>query len=186
MCRSFTWFPGGLKPPIDTSPCMKIWSESESCYHARTKAKISSDVMGPKRASVAISQHQIFPWEHAPRPPSFCVHANVHTLQLQVSRANRDALNRARGGGTEIWLGCERLWSSWLFAPSVYVRKRSLGGEWSRLNCSRPQVGSSKGPKPVVVRWLERVLPRRPAIFERRPLFPKETAAYFVITAPPI
>ena len=31
--------------------------------------------------------------------------------------------------------------------------KQALGGEWSRPLCSRPQVGSSKGPKPVVIWW---------------------------------
>ena len=43
--------------------------------------------------------------------------------------------------------------------------KQALGGEWSHPLCSSPQVGSSKGPKPVVMRWSERVLPWRPAIF---------------------
>ena len=32
-------------------------SKSESCYHIRTKAKIGNDVLGPKIASEAISQH---------------------------------------------------------------------------------------------------------------------------------
>ena len=36
--------------------------------------------------------------------------------------------------------------------------KQTLGGEWSHPFCSRPRVGSSKGPKPVVMRGLERVL----------------------------
>ena len=36
---------------------------------------------------------------------------------------------------------------SW--APQI---KQALGGEWSRPLCSSPQVGSSKGPKPVVMR----------------------------------
>jgi len=44
---------------------------SESCYQATTKAKISSDVLGPKIASEAIAQHQMIycMGEHAPRPP---------------------------------------------------------------------------------------------------------------------
>ena len=37
--------------------------------------------------------------------------------------------------------------------------KQTLGGEWSRPFCSGPRVGSSKGPKPVVMRGPERVLP---------------------------
>ena len=37
--------------------------------------------------------------------------------------------------------------------------KQNLSGEWSRPFCSRPRVGSSKGPKPVVMRGPERVLP---------------------------
>ena len=41
------------------SPCVQAWNESESCYQARTKAKINSDVLDPKIASEAISQHQI-------------------------------------------------------------------------------------------------------------------------------
>ena len=43
------------------SPCVRTCSESESCYHGcmRTKAKISSDVLGPKITSEAIVQHQI-------------------------------------------------------------------------------------------------------------------------------
>ena len=45
------------------------------------------------------------------------------------------------------------------------------------------QVESSKGPKPVVMWWPERVLPWRLAFLS---IFPNETAAYFVITAPPI
>ena len=32
---------------------------SESCYQGMTKAKTSSDVLGPKTASEAIAQHQI-------------------------------------------------------------------------------------------------------------------------------
>ena len=32
-------------------------------------------------------------------------------------------------------------------------KKQTLGGKWSSLLCNRPQVGSSKGPKPVVMRW---------------------------------
>ena len=54
------------------SPCVQMCSESESCYQVRTKAKISSAVLGPKIASEAIVQHQIqknFLGEHTPRPP---------------------------------------------------------------------------------------------------------------------
>ena len=46
------------------------------------------------------------------------------------------------------------------------LTKQNLGGEWSRPFCSRPRVGSSKGPKPVVMRGPERVLPLRPVFFE--------------------
>ena len=77
------------------------------------------------------------------------------------------------------WIPWEELYNSWLgalprkqkvssrkptmsWAPQI---KQTLGGEWSRPLCSSPQVGSSKGPKPVVMRWSERVLPWRPAIF---------------------
>ena len=35
--------------------------------------------------------------------------------------------------------------------------KEALGGEWCRPFCSRPRVGSSKGPKPMVMRGPERV-----------------------------
>ena len=37
--------------------------------------------------------------------------------------------------------------------------KQTLRGEWCRPFCSRPRVWSSKGPKPVVMRGPERVLP---------------------------
>ena len=43
------------------------------------------------------------------------------------------------------WAGMTILWKptkSW--APQI---KQAVGGEWSRPLCSRPQVGSSKGPK---------------------------------------
>ena len=49
-------------------------NESESFYHARTKAKISSDVLGPKIAS---DLKLNFLGEHALNPPSFSVHANL-------------------------------------------------------------------------------------------------------------
>ena len=45
------------------------------------------------------------------------------------------------------------------------LTKQNLGGEWSRPFCSRPWVSSSKGPKPVVMQWRERVLPWRPVCF---------------------
>ena len=74
------------------SLCVQTWSGSESCYHTRTKAKISSDVSGPKIASEAISQHPKFKnfWIWLPRryysfkvdPLSFCIHANVCTQVL--------------------------------------------------------------------------------------------------------
>ena len=41
--------------------------------------------------------------------------------------------------------------------PKAGLLKQTLGGEWSRPFCSRPRVGSSKGPKPVVMRGPERV-----------------------------
>ena len=51
-----------------------------------------SDVMGPKIASEAISQHQvqkIFMGSMPPDPSSLCVYASVRTrVQLQVSRTN--------------------------------------------------------------------------------------------------
>ena len=49
---------------------------------------------------------------------------------------------------------------------------------------SRLQAGSSKGPKPVVMRWLERVLLWRPVLFWA--YLPKKTIIHFAITAPPI
>ena len=39
------------------------------------------------------------------------------------------------------------------------LTKQNLGEEWSRPFCSRPWVGGSKGPKPVVMQGPERVLP---------------------------
>ena len=50
--------------------------------------KISSDVLGPKIASEAISQHQIqkkFARGACPQtPPSFCVHPSIHTRTQEV------------------------------------------------------------------------------------------------------
>ena len=65
--------------------------------------------------------------------------------------------------------------------------KQALGGEWFRPFCSRPRVGSSKGPKPVVMRGPERVLPWRPVFFFCcfEQIFQK-TIKYFAITVPPI
>jgi len=51
------------------------------------------------------------------------------------------------------------LTKSW--APQI---KTSLGGEWSRPLCNGPQVGSSRELKPVVMWWLERVLPLKTSI----------------------
>ena len=48
-----------------------------------------------------------------------------------------------------------------IWAPQI---KTSLRWEWSRPLCSRPQVRSWKGLKPVVMRWPKRVLPWRPAL----------------------
>ena len=56
------------------------------------------------------------------------------------------------------------------------------GGEWSHSFCSRPQVGSLKGMKPIVMRWSERVLPWRPAFLSISPKSITDLAA----TAPPI
>ena len=70
------------------SPHLETWGGSESCYHARTKAKNSSDVLGPKIASEAVSQHQIqkiFLGEHAPRPSWF--------LHLSASTSKPDQWN---------------------------------------------------------------------------------------------
>ena len=70
---------GGLKPPMELpSPCVQMWSESESCYHARTKAKISSDVWAPNslRSHLTASKIQKISWGSIPPdPPSFCIHA---------------------------------------------------------------------------------------------------------------
>ena len=55
---------GGLSPFVQTC------SESESCYQVRTKAKISSDVLGPKIASEA----KIYWGSIPPDPLSLCVH----------------------------------------------------------------------------------------------------------------
>ena len=60
-------------------------------------------------------------------------------------------------------------------------------GEWSRPFCSRPRVGSSKGPKPVVMRGPERVLPWRPVFFGA--YLPKTVTnrpSIWAINAPPI
>ena len=43
--------------------------------------------------------------------------------------------------------------------PRAGLLKASLRWEWSHPFCSRPLVGSSNGPKPMVMRWSERVLP---------------------------
>ena len=54
-------------------------------------------------------------------------------------------------------LGALYYYTEWLFlfsAPQTNLRR-----EWSRPFCSEPRVGSSKGPKPVVMRGPERVLP---------------------------
>ena len=58
-------------------PFVQTCSESESCYQVRTKAKISSDVLGLKIASEAIVQHQIqeISWGSIPPDPlSLCVY----------------------------------------------------------------------------------------------------------------
>lgn len=48
----------------------------------------------------------------------------------------------------------------------------------------RPQVGSSKGLKPVVMWWSDRVLPWSPAFYEH--ISKQNSCLYFVITGPPI
>ena len=92
-----------------------------------------------------------------PAPPSFCL-AIVYSWALLKAK-------------------------TWELGSSNRKWKQALGGEWSHPLFSRPQVRSSKGPKPVVMWWLERVLPWGPAFLS---IFPNETAAYFVITALPI
>ena len=49
--------------------------------------------------------------------------------------------------------------------PTKGSSKQNLGGEWSHPFCSGQWAGSSKGPKPVVMWWPERVLPWRPVFF---------------------
>ena len=80
-------FPESLKLPMDAY--LHVCRREVSCYHARTKAKISSDVLGPK---IAISQFQIqkIAWRNMPPDsPSFCIQANVCTrVQVAVSWTN--------------------------------------------------------------------------------------------------
>ena len=85
--------PGGLKTADGhLSPCVQTWSESESCYQARTKARIIVVVFWvPKIASEAISQNQIptnFPWEACPQTPL----ASAYTLTMPMLRLRPFAL----------------------------------------------------------------------------------------------
>ena len=64
------------------SPCIRTCSESESCYHGcmRTKAKISSDVLGPKITSEAIVQHQIQQISWGSISLLLCIHTIMFAL----------------------------------------------------------------------------------------------------------
>ena len=64
------------------SPCIRTCSESESCYHGcmRTKAKISSDVLGPKITSEAIVQHQIQKISWGSISLLLCIHTIMFAL----------------------------------------------------------------------------------------------------------
>ena len=110
MRHSFTSFPGGLKLPMDTSISMRAdvkWIRILLPW-LRTKAKISSDVLGPKIASEAISQHpiqKIFLGGHAPTPPSFCIHANIHTwVEVSLSWTNAILLPPGLPMHFSIWI----------------------------------------------------------------------------------
>ena len=76
------------------SPCVQTCSESESCYQARTKAKISSDVLDPKIASEAshltVSNSKKFPWGASPQTHLASAYTLTYTLGYkdQVSRTN--------------------------------------------------------------------------------------------------
>ena len=64
-----------LKPPMSMDTMHSPWwSWSEFCYHAKTKAKTSSDVFRPKqelRNNLRASNfRKFFLVEHTPRPPS--------------------------------------------------------------------------------------------------------------------
>ena len=73
------------------SSCVQTCSESESCYHGcmRTKAKISSDALGPKTTSEAIVQHQIQKISWGSISLLLCIHTIMFTnailLPLQRS-----------------------------------------------------------------------------------------------------
>ena len=77
MHRSFMLFPGSLKLPMDTY--LHVFRREVSCYHARTRAKISSDVLGPK---MAISQFQIqkLPGGTCPQTPLASVYTQTYAL----------------------------------------------------------------------------------------------------------
>ena len=64
-----------LKPPMSMDTMQSPWwSWSEFCYHAKTKARTSSDVFRPKQELRnhlrASNFRKFFLVEHTPRPPS--------------------------------------------------------------------------------------------------------------------
>ena len=59
-----------LKPPIPMDTNLHVCGhEVNSVTIPRLKQRLQSDVLGPKKVSEPISEHQIFPGEHPPRPP---------------------------------------------------------------------------------------------------------------------
>ena len=83
MGRSFTRFPGDLKPPMDT---YLHASRREVNQNPVIKPGVKQGLVvmfwAPKIASEAISQHQIqkkFPGGACPQTPRFCVHTKVDT-----------------------------------------------------------------------------------------------------------
>ena len=80
MGRSFTRFSGDLKPPMDTylHASKREVNQNPVTMQARTKARISSDVSGPKislRSHLTASNSKKFSWgSMPPDPPSFCVY----------------------------------------------------------------------------------------------------------------
>jgi len=78
---------------VNQNPVTKPGLKPESCYQARTKARISSDVLAPKnslRSHLAASNSKkLFLGSMPPHPPTFCVHTNIATrVFVPIRRTN--------------------------------------------------------------------------------------------------
>ena len=103
-----------------------------------------------------------------------------HSKHFNVQQMNRNAYHQTRLPGTpprqddseSLYVDSSIPLVNIMIAPPIELHPSLISylsihstvnanQEWSHPFCSRPWVRSSKGPKPVVMRWPERVLPRR-------------------------